>query len=141
MIETYAIEQLQGLVGHEIVDPQGESVGFVDLVFLDDETGKPEWLGVWNGIWATRPRVLVPLASVEQVGSEVRVPWSKDMVEGAPSYDDADDRGVFDDEGSIGISPEKERAAYEHYGLTPGQTKGTARLRAWDHPERAEERP
>ncbi|HEX5469737.1 MAG TPA: PRC-barrel domain-containing protein [Gaiellaceae bacterium] len=138
MLETYAIERLQALVGHEVVDTAGESVGYVDLVFVDDETGTPEWLGVWNGVWDTQPRVLVPLASVEEMGDELRIPWSKDVVRQAPSYDEDDDRGLFDDEAVIGISPEKEEAAHEHYGLERSSTSmSAARLRAWDHPERA----
>jgi len=53
------------------------------------------------------------------VEGEIRVPWTKDVVMSAPTYSDAD-RGAFvEDPDAIGISPEKERAAYEHYGVEP----------------------
>lgn len=120
MLETYTREELIPLVGHEIVDATGKPVGYVDLIFVDDETGRPEWLGVWNGVWKTQPRVLVPIRGVELVEDELRIPWKADVVEKAPSYDEDDDRGLFhDDSEVIGISPEKERAVYAHYGVDP----------------------
>jgi hypothetical protein len=142
MFETYGIEELRGLVGHEVVDTNGESVGYVDVVFIDRDSGTPEWLGIWNGVWQTRPRVLVPMSGIEHVEDEIRVPFTKDVITGAPSYDEEDDRGVVTDhEDVIGISTEKEREAYSHYGIeAAGTTAGTARLRAWDVQERASER-
>jgi sporulation protein YlmC with PRC-barrel domain len=141
MFETYGIEELRGLVGHEVVDTGGESIGYVDLVFIDSETGRPEWLGIWNGVWQTRPRVLVPIQGIEHVEDEIRVPWTKDIVMSAPSYDEEDDRGIVaDHQDVIGISTEKERAVYAHYGLEPVGSTDTARLRAWDVSERAHER-
>ena len=120
MVESYSLEELRRFAGHEVVDVNGESVGFVDLLFLDDETGRPEWVGVWNGVWETRPRVLVPLRGAEVVGETLRVPWTKDLVERAPSYSEEDDRGVLgDDPHGFGISREKERDAYRHYGVEP----------------------
>jgi sporulation protein YlmC with PRC-barrel domain len=124
MVESYSFEELRRFAGHEVVDVNGEPVGFVDLLFLDDETGRPEWLGVWSGVWETRPRVLVPLRGVEVVGESLRVPWTKDVVERAPSYSDEDDRGVLgDDPHGFGISSEKERDAYRHYGVEPLPTR------------------
>jgi sporulation protein YlmC with PRC-barrel domain len=141
MLETYGIEELRGLVGHEVVDMSGESIGYVDLVFIDSDTGRPEWLGIWNGLWQTRPRVLVPIQGIEHVEDEILVPWTKEVVMSAPDYDEEDDRGVVaDHEDVIGISPEKERAVYSHYGLEPVGSTDAARLRAWDVSERASER-
>jgi PRC-barrel domain len=124
MPTTFSLDQLKNHVGHEVVDVNGESVGYVDLVFVDHETGEPEWLGVWNGVWDTRPRVLVPLQGVEagpaSEGGVLRLPWTKGQVEAGPSYDDEDDRGLLrEDPDGIAISPEKERTAYAHYGVEP----------------------
>jgi hypothetical protein len=138
MFETYGIEELRGLVGHEVVDTNDESIGYVDLVFIDSDTGRPEWLGIWNGVWQTRPRVLVPMQGIEHVEDEIRVPWTSDVVKSAPSYDEEDDRGIIADRDDvIGISPEKERAAFSHYGIEGGLAGETARLRQWDVSERA----
>jgi hypothetical protein len=120
MLETYSQAELVPLVGHEVLDANGKSVGYVDLLFADDATGQPEWIGLWNGVWGTRPRVLVPLRGIELVEDELRLPWTEDVVKSAPAYDDEDDRGLFgDDSDVIGISPEKEREAYAHYGVEP----------------------
>jgi PRC-barrel domain protein len=119
MLETYTREELVPLVGHEVVDANGNSVGYVDLLFVDDETERPEWLGVWDGLPGGR-RVLVPIRGVELVEDEMRLPWTEDMVKNAPSYGEDDDRGLFrDDPDGIGIGPEKEREAYAHYGVEP----------------------
>ena len=120
MLENYSMEELGELGAREVRDANGESVGFVDLVFVDDETGRPEWMGIWSGIPGRGPRVIVPLQGVQHVDGELRVPWTKDVIESAPTYDDEDDRGLFtDDPDGIAVSPEKERAAYEHYGVSP----------------------
>jgi sporulation protein YlmC with PRC-barrel domain len=137
MFERYGIEELRGLVGHEVIDRDGESIGYVDLVFVDHDTARPEWLGIWNGVWETRPRVLVPMQGIEHVEDEIRVPWTKDVVMSAPTYDDEDDRGLFDDEDVIGISPEKERITCTHYGIEGPVEVRAARLRQWDVTERA----
>jgi hypothetical protein len=119
MLETYSTEELRELVGHEVVETAGKSVGYVDLLFVDDATGTPEWFGVWNGVPGGR-RTLVPIRGAELVEDEIRLPWGGDVVEAAPAYGEDDDRGVFvDDPEGFGITPEKERAAYAHYGVEP----------------------
>jgi hypothetical protein len=120
MLENYSMQELKELGGHEVVDANGVSVGFVELVFVDDSTGRPEWVGIWSGLPGKGPRVIVPLQGVEHVEGEIRVPWTKDVIMSAPRYDDEDDRGLLrDDPDGIAISPEKERAAYQHYGVEP----------------------
>lgn len=128
---SYSKDDITRILGEEARDVNGKSVGFVDLVFIDDETGRPEWMGVWNGLPGSH-RHLVPLRGVEEQGSELRVPWTKDLVKSAPTYDEEDDRGLIrDDPDGIHISHEKERAAYEHYGLEPESPvqEGVIRLR------------
>lgn len=132
MLETYTTEEIGRLVGHEVRDPNGEWVGYVDLVFVDDDTQRPEWLGVWNGL-PGGGRNLVPVRGVELDEDELRLPWTKELVTSAPSYDEEDDRGlILSDPGVVAISPEKELAVYRHYGLdpSPAAREGSVRLRA-----------
>ena len=118
-MESYTRGQVAGLVGREVIDLNGSSVGYVDLVFVDHDSGRPEWLGVWGGT-PGGPRVLVPLRGVEVSAAEIRVPWTESLVHEAPGYVEEDDRGLVSHEsGGIAISSEKERAAYLHYGLEP----------------------
>jgi sporulation protein YlmC with PRC-barrel domain len=111
-------EQLQDILGHEVVDSAGETIGYVDVLFLDDATARPELIGVWNGVWGTKPRVLVPLEGVERIDDRLRVPWAKEVVESGPTYDEEDETGVLvDHTGSITITPEKEREVLSRYGI------------------------
>ena len=98
--------EIQSLVSLELVDPDGKSVGYVETVFKDKDTGRPEWLGVMTGTWRHHHH-LVPASGVEKSGSIVVAPWTKEQVESAPEYDDPDRP----------IPEELEREAYRHYGL------------------------
>ena len=140
MLEDYTHEELRGFVGREVHDVDGALVGYVDLVFLDDATGRPEWAGIWRGFPGGQ-RHLVPLPGITHEGPDLRLPWTKDQVYGAPAYDESDDRTIFDDEPHFGIDAETEEAAYSHYGLERPEraaARGRARLRVWVYEERAE---
>jgi hypothetical protein len=135
MVESYALQELRELGGREVLDANGASVGFVDLVFVDDSTGLPEWLGIWSGVVGKGPRVVVPIRGIELTDGEIRAPWTKNVITSAPTYGDEEDRGLLrDDPDGIALSLDKEQAAYEHYGvdpLTPGPTESAgARFRA-----------
>jgi hypothetical protein len=118
MLETYDYEQLRELGGHEVLAEDGEKVGYVDLVFRDDETGAPEWLGIWDGLPDSKPRVLVPVRDVRVEGDAVRLPWPADTVRNAPSYEAPHNVTVGQDN-VVDVDSETERRAYEHYGVDP----------------------
>jgi len=136
MLETYSREELFPLVGHEVVAADGESVGYVDLIFADAGTDRAEWLGVWNGLPGA-PRHLVPLRGIELADEKLHVPYDGETIKNAPTYNEEDDRGIFvGDPDVIGIPPEAERAAYSHYGAEPLAAAPEAdadvvRFRAW----------
>ncbi len=108
---------IRSLVGLDVVDANGKSIGNVEFVFNDQDTGRPEWLGIISGTFRHQ-RVLVPVEGVDKEGPSVRVPWSKERVREAPTYGEKDRGGILGlGSYSLGISEEKERAAYAHYGL------------------------
>ncbi len=82
MLETYSKQQLQTLVGYEVKDSAGEKVGYVD-----DQTGQPEWIG--NGL-PSGHRYLAPLQGMTHEGDSVRVPWTKEQIQSAPTDDELD---------------------------------------------------
>jgi sporulation protein YlmC with PRC-barrel domain len=41
--------ELQSLMGFDVVDRDGKSVGNLEFIFNDADTGRPEWLGVLGG--------------------------------------------------------------------------------------------
>jgi hypothetical protein len=123
MLETYEVEELKTLAGHEVVDAEGRTVGYIDLVFRDEATGRPQWLGIWDGLPDGKPRTLVPLKGAEVIDDAVRLPWDAETIRSAPSYEQHGDVVIGDDE-AIEISPETEQAAYEIYGITPDAPRG-----------------
>src|SRR6266508_9126 len=56
---------LRELAGHPVVDRDGKSVGYVDQIFNDDQTGEPEWIGVITGTFRHHVH-LVPASGVGQ---------------------------------------------------------------------------
>ncbi len=97
---------IRALMSRELVDRDGKSVGYVECIFNDRETGRPEWLGVMTGK-LRHHHVLVPVSDVERANGRVAVPWTKEQVEAAPDYGKPD----------RSISEEMEREAYRHYGI------------------------
>lgn len=93
-------------IGHTVVDESGEKVGKVTEIYMDDETGQPEWLTVKTGLFGGRSS-FVPLAGATAQDDDLMVPYSKDKVKDAP-------RVETDDDGYL--TPEEEDTLYRHYG-------------------------
>jgi uncharacterized protein (TIGR02271 family) len=98
--------------GRIMVDRDGDRIGTIDAIYLDDRTGQPEWALVNTGLFGTRS-TFVPLARAEEAGRDVQVPYDKQLVKDAP--------GVDDD-----MSEAKEQQLWRHYGLAYDPTdRGT----------------
>jgi hypothetical protein len=108
-------EELRSYVGYHVVDRHGKSIGWVDTIFNDGETGAPEWIGVLTGVFRQHKH-LVPAATAEKGNGGLRLPFTKDLVRGAPTYDKEDRRGMLGlGEYRLAISKEKEREACAYY--------------------------
>ncbi|MFF2081228.1 PRC and DUF2382 domain-containing protein [Kitasatospora sp. NPDC058162] len=92
------------LIGHKAVDRNGDKIGTVDEVYLDDATGHPEWAAVRTGIFGRD--AFVPLTTSEFSGDELRVPYDKSLVKDSPDF------GVGQH-----LSPAQELQLYRYYGL------------------------
>lgn len=75
----------QELIGQPLVDRDGEHVGTVSEVFLDDVTGDPEWLRVSVGTLRER-QSFVPLVGAQLLGASVRVPYTRLQIESAAEF-------------------------------------------------------
>jgi len=116
-------DQLQNVLGQTAYGSNGEKLGKVGRVFLDNASGLPEWVTVETGLFGSRES-FVP-ASEAVLGDEgLTVPFTKDAVKEAPQVDA--------DQGEL--SPEEEAELYRHYQLdyttgdldeTPAQPVGT----------------
>jgi uncharacterized protein (TIGR02271 family) len=99
------IETAQAWQGRTMVDPAGDKLGTIDAIYLDDETGQPEWATVASGLFSAKV-AFVPLAQAQDIGDSVRVPYDKEQVKNAP---------VMQADGSL--SQDDEAQLYRHYGL------------------------
>ena len=119
MIGTDTISRV---IGQDVYDEAGEKIGSASEVYLDDETGQPEWVTVTTGLFGTKES-FVPIRDADLTDDGVRVPVSKDQVKDAPK---------IDTDGHL--SPQEEQELYRYYGLgtgtdehrTTGQTTGVA---------------
>ena len=103
------------LIGHKAVDRNGDKIGTVDEVYLDDATGEPEWAAVRTGIFGRD--AFVPLTTSEFSGEELKVPYDKSLIKESPDF------GVGQH-----LSPAQELQLYRYYGLdTSGPGRPAAR--------------
>ena len=102
------------LEGRSVVGNDGERIGKVEGVFLDDATNRPEWVAVKTGFFGGNV-ALVPLATAEHSGDEIRVPYGKEQVKSAPHHDP-----------ETALSADDEARLFEHYGVPYGGQTVTA---------------
>jgi uncharacterized protein (TIGR02271 family) len=100
-----SIDTVQTWQGRTMVDPAGDKLGTIDAIYLDDETGQPEWATVTSGLF-TATIAFVPLAQAQDTGDSVQVPYDKQQVKNAPTME-ADGQ----------LSQDEEAELYRHYGL------------------------
>ena len=97
---------VRDLMGATLVDSSGNKIGKIGQVFLDDETGRPEWATVNTGFFGANES-FVPLAEASRTGEDLTVPYDKDQVKDAPN--------VSPENGHLEQSEEAQ--LYRHYGL------------------------
>jgi uncharacterized protein (TIGR02271 family) len=104
------IDTVRGWQGRTLVDRDGDRIGPIDAIYLDDQTGQPEWALVNTGLFGTRSS-FVPLAQATQTDQDIRVPYDKRLVKDAPRID-VDQH----------LSEAEERQLWRHYGLDYDRT-------------------
>jgi uncharacterized protein (TIGR02271 family) len=102
--------------GRDVIGSDGEKIGKLNEVYLDQQTGKPEWALVNTGLFGTKSN-FVPLAGASPSGEDVQVRFTKDQVKDAP--------GVSAD-GEL--SQDEEARLYEHYGLDYSESRSDTGL-------------
>ena len=126
MTETLTVDRLSQARGQPAYSSDGEKIGTVEEIFVDEETGQPEWVTTGTGLLGTK-KAVVPVQAADLREDGLYVPYSKDQVQGAPDVD----------LGGEEIAQADEQALYSHYGLgyserrsdtgLPEGTAGTAR--------------
>jgi uncharacterized protein (TIGR02271 family) len=103
MIDT---NDIRNLIGAQADDRDGDKIGKVNQVFVDENTGRPLWASVHTGLFGTS-ETLVPLENAEWTGDALRIDYEKSFVKDAPNVD-----------ASGAITPEEQDRLYEYYSLT-----------------------
>jgi uncharacterized protein YrrD len=80
------IDTVRTWEGRTMLDRDGSRIGSIDAIYLEDQTGQPEWALVNTGLFGTES-TFVPLAQATQTGEEVRIPYDKQLVKDAPRVD------------------------------------------------------
>lgn len=75
-------------VGRTAVDPQGNKIGTVGQVYLNDQTGQPDWITVNTGLFGLKEN-FAPLAGSGFDGDDVVLPFDKDVVKDSPDIADS----------------------------------------------------
>jgi uncharacterized protein (TIGR02271 family) len=112
------IDTAQNWQGRTMVDPAGAKVGTIDAIYLDDDTGQPEWATVTTGLFGTKT-TFVPLAQAQSAGDSVQVPYDKAQVTDAPNMDAGGQ-----------LSQDEEAELYRHYGLDYTESRSDSGLPA-----------
>jgi uncharacterized protein (TIGR02271 family) len=107
MVDVDTVRSWQGAT---MVDRDGDKVGTIESIYVDDQTGEPEWALVNTGLFGTRS-TFVPIAQATGDGDQVQVPFEKQRIKDAPN---------MDPDGHL--SEQEEQELWRHYGLEYGIT-------------------
>ena len=105
--------QAREVIGSTAYGQDGEKIGKVGQLFLDDQTGQPEFVTVNTGFFGTSES-FVPVADATFEGDRLWFPFDKDKVKDAPNVD-LDGRHLDETE---------EQRLYEYYGMSSTATSG-----------------
>jgi sporulation protein YlmC with PRC-barrel domain len=97
--------QLDHLHSRTVLDSEGNKVGSVGAVYLDDRTDEPDWMTVKSGLFGTT-ELFVPLSQASLEGGEIHLPFPKDKVKDAPKIAAVEH-----------LDTAQERELYRYYGV------------------------
>jgi uncharacterized protein (TIGR02271 family) len=95
--------------GQDLRSSDNEKLGSIEEIYLDAESGEPEWALITTGLFGTK-QSFVPLREASRSGDGVAVPFDKATVKDAPT---------IDPDGQL--SQPEEAELYRHYGLQYGE--------------------
>jgi uncharacterized protein (TIGR02271 family) len=108
-------EQLTSVANGNVIDNDGNKIGSIGQIYVDDQTGEPNWVTAKTGLFGTAES-FVPLSGASISGSDIVVTYDKATVKDAPRVDD---------DGHL--SPEEEDALYRYYRLGGADDLGDRR--------------
>lgn len=107
-------DQLRTLRDGDLYSVDGEKIGSIEEIYLDDRTNEPEWATVNTGLFGTS-QSFVPLSGATVTDDGLTVQYSKDQIKDAPRVDAGEHLGV-----------DQEQELYRYYGVDGQGAEGVA---------------
>ncbi len=122
------VQSPESYMGKTAVDPSGSKIGTVGQVYLNDETGRPDWITVNTGLFGTKEN-FAPLQGSSFNGEDLVLPFDKAVVKDAPDVVD-----------SAHLDVDEQQSLYSYYqghlgaggGYQTGTDRGTVRGEGYD---------
>ena len=100
--------------GRTAVDSDGDKIGSIEEIYMDADTGKPEWLAVKTGMFGSKVS-FVPITEASDADGDVRLPYDKQQVKDAPNAEA--DGELSQDEEASALPPLRARLLGGAFGL------------------------
>ena len=100
-----SLERVLEWRGRDAVDPDGDKIGSIEEIYVDQETDEPEWALVNTGLFGARS-TFVPLSAATEEGGSIRLPFAKAHVKDAPGIDPSGE-----------LTRDEEARLYSHYDI------------------------
>ena len=107
-------DQLRTLRDGDLYSVDGDKIGSIEEIYLDDRTNEPEWATVNTGLFGTS-QSFVPLSGATVTDDGLTVQYSKDQIKDAPRVDAGEHLGV-----------DQEQELYRYYGVDGQGAEGVA---------------
>ena len=141
MAEHNLTDQVQNLYDATVYDQDGDKIGGVAQVYLDDHSGQPSWATVKTGWFGTK-ETFVPLDDARIEGDRIDVPYTKEFVKDAPNIDAELHLDGTEEGGPLGDVEDRESHHHQHHadgcvdGLPGKQEAERGEHHEWaDNPE------
>ncbi|WP_433656539.1 DUF2382 domain-containing protein [Nocardia sp. CA-128927] len=101
---------LEELIGSAVYSPEGDKIGKVKRIYVDNTSGAPTWVSVTTGMFSGDSLVPLAGAQLRHDPEALQVRVEKEEVKTAPHLEHD---GL--------ISPEAERELFDHYHIDPNR--------------------
>lgn len=99
-------KNVQDLLSATAYDNNGDKLGDVNEVFVDDDSGQPTFVDVNHGLFGMG-NSLVPLRGHSIDGNNLTLAFPKDRIKDAPDFDT-----------DKPLTPDQQTEIYDHYGIS-----------------------
>jgi uncharacterized protein (TIGR02271 family) len=113
---TIQKERILQFRGQDLCDRDGSKIGSIEEIYLDTQTGEPEWALVHTGLFGSK-HTFVPLRDASEGDGTLQVPFEKSQVKDAPK---------MDPDGQL--SQREESDLYRHYGMEYSESQSDTGL-------------